>query len=650
MANALKNREERYRSLTDDVFDNLNSGLLILNADFKVAWINRAVENFFGFQRDQVIGIDKRELIHTQMSSIFADPQEFMDKVISSYDTNTYVERFECHVLASQTREDRWLEYRSLPVESGLYAGGRMEYYIDITPHKAAEEVLRESEKRYRTFFEQSIDAILIIEGDKFIDCNQATVEMLGYPDKEELLNRHPSELSPRYQPDGRESAEKANEMMSRAFEKGSHRFEWEHKQKDGNTFSVEVLLKTVSQEGKDNLYVIWRDITERKRTEESLSLRNRAIAEATNGIVITAYQPHNCPLLYANPAFLHITGYSLEEMIGRDLRFLHRQEHFQPGVVELRNAIERKEPCSVIIRNFKKDGSVFFNEISISPVCNLMGEITHYIGIMKDITERKLQEEQRSKLLKILEFKNKELNDIVYTASHDLRSPLVNIEGFSSELALDCRQLVELISDQSAGRDKIQQIEPILKESIPQELKFINAGAKKMSSLLDGLLQISRIGTYQIKTESLDMEMVVKGVFESFEHQIKKNNIVVKVDPLPKCIGDAHMLDHVFTNLISNAIKYRDPAKESTIKISGTVEGDRSIYCVEDNGIGIAPECQKKAFEIFHRLNPKGTVEGEGLGLTIVARIMNRLEGEVWLESEPGKGSKFFITLPADR
>jgi signal transduction histidine kinase len=106
-------------------------------------------------------------------------------------------------------------------------------------------------------------------------------------------------------------------------------------------------------------------------------------------------------------------------------------------------------------------------------------------------------------------------------------------------------------------------------------------------------------------------------------------------------------MLDHVLTNLISNAIKYLDPAKEGKIKISGKVEDGMSIYCVEDNGIGIAPGHQRKVFEIFHRLNPEGSVSGEGLGLTIVTRILDRLGGKIWLESEEGHGSKFFVSLP---
>jgi signal transduction histidine kinase len=268
-------------------------------------------------------------------------------------------------------------------------------------------------------------------------------------------------------------------------------------------------------------------------------------------------------------------------------------------------------------------------------------------MGMGIDITDRRQAEKEREEVVKTLKYRNKELQDIVYTASHDLRSPLVNIEGFSGELETDCGRLIELIMEQSEGADKSQEIEPLIKEDIPECLNFITRGAKKMASLLDGLLQISRIGTVEIHSESLEMDNIVREILASMEHQIKNNNVSVKVESLPRCIGDTHMLDHVFTNLISNAIKYRDPAKENEIRISGRVEDGMSIYSVEDNGIGIDPDYQKKVFEIFHRLNPEDSASGEGLGLTIVTRVMDRLGGKIWLESEPGKGSKFFIALP---
>ena len=123
----------------------------------------------------------------------------------------------------------------------------------------------------YRELFERSADANLIIDGDTFVDCNEATVKMLRYANRDELLQTHPSELSPEFQPDGRISFEKANEMMAKAFANGSHRFEWNHQRADGEVFPVEVLLTSVPMGGRDVLHVAWREITERKQLEEEL-------------------------------------------------------------------------------------------------------------------------------------------------------------------------------------------------------------------------------------------------------------------------------------------------------------------------------------------------------------------------------------------
>jgi len=141
---------------------------------------------------------------------------------------------------------------------------------------------------QYRALFEQSADAILIIDGDTFVDCNQATVDMLRYKTKEELLKTHPSELSPPTQPDGRDSYEKANEMIAIAFENGSHRFEWDHKRADGEVFPVEVLLTSVPEKGgRTKLHTVWRDITERKQLESQLrqSQKMEAIGKLAGGI-----------------------------------------------------------------------------------------------------------------------------------------------------------------------------------------------------------------------------------------------------------------------------------------------------------------------------------------------------------------------------
>ncbi|MBW2740590.1 MAG: response regulator [Deltaproteobacteria bacterium] len=144
---ALKESELRYRSLTNDVLDTSSVGIFILDSDFHVVWVNQALERYFGLRREEIIGKDKRQLIRERIKDIFEDPVSFAEKVFATYDDNTYIEHFECHIVPGSEREERWLEHWSQPILSGLYAGGRVEHYSDITERRSVEEQLRQSQK-----------------------------------------------------------------------------------------------------------------------------------------------------------------------------------------------------------------------------------------------------------------------------------------------------------------------------------------------------------------------------------------------------------------------------------------------------------------------------------------------------------------------
>ncbi|MCG8635089.1 MAG: ATP-binding protein [Desulfobacterales bacterium] len=268
--------------------------------------------------------------------------------------------------------------------------------------------------------------------------------------------------------------------------------------------------------------------------------------------------------------------------------------------------------------------------------------------SLVEEISERERAEAEREQLNTALVEKNAELEQVVYVASHDLRSPLVNIDGYSRELAYSISDMKEMLDSGSHGK-AAEALAPILDEEIPEALSFIRTSTAKMDTLLAGLLRLSRSGREALNIKRLDMDNLVDKVVASTEFRIKEAGVRVEAEPLPDCLADEIQVDQVFSNLLDNALKCLDPERPGKIRITGREEGQGCVYCVEDNGIGIDPNHFNKIFEIFHQLDPARN-KGEGLGLTIVKRILTRLDGSIRVESEPGRGSRFYVILPMER
>jgi signal transduction histidine kinase len=264
-------------------------------------------------------------------------------------------------------------------------------------------------------------------------------------------------------------------------------------------------------------------------------------------------------------------------------------------------------------------------------------------IGNLHHSMEKREKTEEKLRTVNMeLNSKNKELEQILYVASHDLRSPLVNVQGFSKELMNDFQDVLLNLKEEDLPDSLIKRLEPILKEDIPLALGFIGKGVDKMDSLLAGLLKISRLGRAAIKRNPLDMNKLVTEAVTNLEFQISQKGVNVQIQDLPGCCGDELQTGQVFSNLIGNAVKFTESENRGIIKITGEREGESVIYCVEDNGIGIEKAHQGKIFEIFHKLNPE--IEGQGLGLNIVKIIIERQGGEIWVDSEPGRVCSFFL------
>lgn len=245
-----------------------------------------------------------------------------------------------------------------------------------------------------------------------------------------------------------------------------------------------------------------------------------------------------------------------------------------------------------------------------------------------------------------VLAQRNEEVEAFVYIVSHDLRVPLVNLQGFSKELERNCRELEGILQTLRFPESSEGIVQNILKEDIPGALRYISASTTKFQRLIDALLLLSRTGKQELRHEPIDVRALVDTTILSLRQSIESSGAEVVVDPLPAAVGDVTAIGQVFSNLISNALQYLQPGRPGRLRIGGVSRGGIAHYWVGDNGVGIAESSQRRLFQVFQRFHPE-LASGEGMGLAIVKRIVERHGGKVWAESEQGVGTTFHVTLP---
>jgi signal transduction histidine kinase len=298
--------------------------------------------------------------------------------------------------------------------------------------------------------------------------------------------------------------------------------------------------------------------------------------------------------------------------------------------------------------RYVRQDGTSLWIDATGVALRDDEGNLRNIVGIALDITERVRTRQALEASDKQLRMVNKELESLVYVASHDLRSPLVNLQGFSKQLATSAQKLEELLAEDVLPDEVQAAVKPLLHDRIPEALGFISSSTLKMDRLINGLLRLSRLGRIPLRPRVIDMDKLADEVVRASQYVITERGISIEIGELPDCYADEDQVNQVFSNLLDNAIKYLSPERPGEISITGERHGESVEYTVEDNGIGIADNHREIIFEIFHRLSPKDAAGGEGLGLSVVRRILERNSGGIRVESEAGKGSRFIVTLPA--
>ena len=296
--------------------------------------------------------------------------------------------------------------------------------------------------------------------------------------------------------------------------------------------------------------------------------------------------------------------------------------------------------------------GSELMGLLSIANIYDVNDWTIEDLSSLRTITEiighaysRYKAEEKVKQLNQDLVTKNKELEQVVYVTSHDIRSPVVNILGFSDEMIKALNKLADRVFDKANTIQNKEDVEYLINKDIPHILSFIKVSGQKIDKLLLALLKLSRLGRAAINKVNVDMNKMFEVVLNTYEYKIKQDNILIEKDNLPACYTDEVAINQVFSNLIDNAIKYRSHDREAVIKIKGWEQDDKVHYSIEDNGIGISEAELDKIFDVFYRIDPENQ-EGEGIGLALIKKTIERLDGNISVGSTEGKGTKFYISL----
>ena len=389
-------------------------------------------------------------------------------------------------------------------------------------------------------------------------------------------------------------------------------------------------------------------DITERKQAEDQLKREQYYLAKAqeigsigtweidgaTNKIVWTEQNYKN----FGVPIGTEIT-YEIF------LNSVHPDDRDYVNSTWL-SAVQEKKPIYDIEHRIIADEKVKWIREKAELQFDYNGKFIKATGFAQDITIIKLAEKLRAEFFSRLKSKNEEMEHFLRVLRHDLGNPLLSVQAFSIELAHNSKEVTKLIADPHTHESKIK-LAQIVNDDIPSSVAYIQTAVKQMNAILEGLRQVVNIGRLPIDIKDLDMNKLVQTTAEGMKHRLQNADVSLIIEQLPPCLGDANQIQQVFSNLLTNAVKYKEPDRKCQIHISGKIEDDECVYCVEDNGIGMTEDQQGKIFEPFYRVGSVANIEGEGLGLTIVAKILERQEGGIWVESQQGIGSKFFVTLP---
>jgi PAS domain S-box-containing protein len=515
--------------------------------------------------------------------------------------------------------------------------------FYDITEQKSYQHALESSEQKYRNFVEQSMEGIWFLAFDRPIptrlpaekqveliyssgyvaDSNDMLAQMYGYKSSTEIRGARLLDLQT-----GGELSE-TNYQATLQLVRGGYRSgnrETREQTRDGKTLYF--LNNAVGIIEEDCLVGLWGtqlDITVLKKTEDALrqsEARTRALLDAIPDMIFEFNRDGT--ILQFIPSSTSRPLLPPEQFLRRKIREVLPASVADQTMFAIERVLDTGQVHAFEYQLWQDEEHNTF-EARLTPLST-----DTVLAIVRDVSLQKWILGEREKLIAELERKNAELERFTYTASHDLKSPLITIKGFLGFLRED------------AARGNLQRLET--------DIQRIGNAADKMQRLLNDLLELSRIGRSLNKAEFINLNILISEVLELLHGRISGNAHPIRInveENLPQVYGDRPRLLEVWQNLIDNAAKFMEDQLEPQIVIgtAGTDQDGSPIFFIRDNGMGIDPRFTERIFGLFNKLDPR--TEGTGIGLALVKRIVEFHGGRIWVESELGKGATFYLTLP---
>ena len=618
----LRRSEEKFKAFAENV------QVMVYTYDGKgnFTYLNKICEKFTGYSRDELLGMNFTKLLHDDYKDMS------VKRAISRRAAETQGVSYD-YVGVKKDGSHRWWELSGIKLESDSAEVTVLGSAIDITDRVESKQALKESEEKFRSLFERSSDPMLLLDKVGIFDCNQAALKLWKTKSKEEIFV-HPARLSPDSQPDGRLSLEKAKAMIKQAYVTGFHRFEWLHCDLQGREFWADVSLTVVPFENREIVYTVLRDISTFKDLEhllrderEQLRVTLRSIGDA----VITTDLDGR--VLLMNRMAEQLTGWDQAGACGckiTEIFDIFKGKTGEPA----RNPLEQAISQGVILELEddtmlrSRSGQEFKIADSASPIRDEKSEIIGGVLVFRDITNRDRMQEEVLKLRKL-----ESVGRLAGGIAHDFNNLLTGIMGNIEVAAL------RLGSEQEKARGNLE--------------KAMKA-SRRAADLTQKLLTFAKGGEPIKETEAIGE--IIK---DSAEFSLLGSKIALSLN-IPEDLWaaevDSGQISQVIQNLVINAV-YAMP-EGGTISVCGEnvdlgvaqtaglpiKPGPYVKISVRDQGCGIDEELQEKIFDPFFTTKK----EGSGLGLSVIYSIVNKHDGYIGVQSEPGHFTEFTFYLPA--